>query len=224
MNSTVKVAGLAIGIIIFSVLFWVLLDMKEVEMFPGDKKEVRQCRDCGGDGDDGGGSCPSCGSSGELEAIIPGPNRGPWIYGGVYDLEKIRGAFVRPRSMYAAIPGAVKDAKVTITYQGSPKKRVFRKPMSKWPLLPIPNGYNVEKKTYKFTTTETGRFTLRLPPGYWKVEVLAPAFAPKEKYLNVPFLTRPVWLEVAHIERSPDDPMYNSETSRQFFIPVVPPK
>lgn len=157
----------------------------------GDKLEKRKCRQCGGTGKDEelgrdypqlGDRCPFCRGKGMVDVILPGPKRPTRIWGVAIDggkkidwiehphMEKVRGMptpFI-PQKKY---PGAIAGATVTfIPERGEP---------------------------VAIQSSETGRFSKRLPTGLYTVRARAFGYAELEGEIEVKPLTEPIWLERA---------------------------
>ncbi|MFQ5654686.1 MAG: hypothetical protein ACE5GW_08150 [Planctomycetota bacterium] len=102
-----------IGFVLFAVgipvFYYSLSYATKPTLHDGDRLEVRSCRQCGGTGEDGdpggvfpdgGGACPFCRGAGEVDVIVPGPNRPTRIWGATIAGDRI-GVF----DLYAIAPG-----------------------------------------------------------------------------------------------------------------------
>ncbi|MBI4584814.1 MAG: carboxypeptidase regulatory-like domain-containing protein [Planctomycetes bacterium] len=196
-----------LGIVILAsmvppVVYYSVRYIKEPVLYAGDKIETRTCRDCGGYGkiegmeEDNpmiGDRCPACGGKGTVQVIIPGPNRQTRIWGVVVDLEEAGEEllYTMPENLRytpvqtALMPdelrnvkGAIPNVKVTLVRDGG--------------------------EAFEITSSSTGRFSQRLPPGDYTVQVNVPGFDPFEEEFEVQPLTEPIWLEEANIIREPD--------------------
>ncbi|MBI5779412.1 MAG: carboxypeptidase regulatory-like domain-containing protein [Planctomycetes bacterium] len=147
------------------------------KLYEGDRKEERACRLCHGTPE----GCDACGYDGKVNVIVPGPNHRTTVYGEVFE-QNVRypsredgaiyddgQAFRTGGALQQATAGAIGDAKVVFT--GS-------------------SGERIEK-----ITPFTGKFSLKLLAGTYKVTVEKSGFQQYEKELVVPLATAEIWQE-----------------------------
>ncbi|MEK7309927.1 MAG: carboxypeptidase-like regulatory domain-containing protein, partial [Planctomycetota bacterium] len=182
------------------ILFYGIYQMtRGPELYKGDRLEERACRLClpapkafgaqAGQGSAKGlpvrertqTGCDACGYDGKVNVIIPSYNHQTTIYGEVFE-QAVRypsgeetenyddaPAFRPGAALQEATAGAIGDAQVVFTsYAG---KRV------------------------ELTTPFTGKFTLKLPAGTYKMTVEKPGFQRYEKDVEVPLATAELWQE-----------------------------
>ena len=161
----------------------------DAELYEGDELEERVCRYCEGSGKDeemalelpgGSDRCPACRGRGRVEVIIPGAHRPVRLRGLVLNASRVRGEPShalrlpwKPKHPFEKHPAALSDATVTLT---------------------PPTGDPIT-----FKTSEHGRFSTRLAPGTYRVEVRANRFTTIKDELTLKRLTAPIWREKAHI-------------------------
>ncbi|MEW6026938.1 MAG: carboxypeptidase-like regulatory domain-containing protein [Planctomycetota bacterium] len=160
------------------ILFYGIYQMTSgPKLYEGDRMEERACRLCRGS-DKG---CDACGYDGKVDVIIPGPNHQTTVYGEVFEKNvrhPARGgyydegyddapSFQPGRALQEATAGAIDNALVVFTSQ---------------------TGERTEK-----TTPFTGKFTIILPAGTYKVTVEKSGFQKWEKDLVIPLATAELW-------------------------------
>jgi hypothetical protein len=171
------------------------------DLYEGDLLETRDCRNCDGTGEDLGMAqdypelgtrCQFCRGKGRVQVIVPGPRRPTRVWGVVMeastinrDPEKIDVPVKLRRipnpllpDSTPAIRGAIPEATIRFHAEGG--------------------------EDFVIRTDRTGRFSQRLPPGSYSVEVSAPEFSTLTKEMEVAPLTEPIWLEKATLVRPAD--------------------
>lgn len=169
------------------------------DLYEGDVLEKRTCRECGGDGKQEpdpsfpmvGDRCVACRGKGEVEVIVPGPNRPTRIWGTVQVADKPRSEddlddFLPPaggRSQTLmtgfgarAVPGAI--GKVTVRF--------------------LTEAGAVAEE---IQSNSGGGFSQRLGPGKYKVVFRKEGYEPLETALEVPVMEGLIWLEKAETIR-----------------------
>jgi hypothetical protein len=156
----------------------------------GDRLERRVCRDCGGDGKNFGMEgpvppmlerCPACGGDGEVDVILPGPNRPTRIRGAVSDKGTLG-----PFATYDDVrPGGPRILERPVGTIGGAPIRFERHDGT---------VFDVEANPY-------GLFHTQLPPGSYRVKAAAPGFQPLAADFEVPVLTEEIWIDEAIIVR-----------------------
>ncbi len=175
-----------IAIVVFVYSYKYIFD---AELYEGDELEERVCRYCDGSGKDeqmalerpgGSDRCPACRGRGSVEVIIPGAHRPVRLRGLVLNASRVRGEPShalrlpwKPKHPFEKHPAALSDATVTLT------------PSTGDPI--------------KLKTSEHGRFSTRLAPGTYRVEVRADRFVTVKDKLTLRRLTAPIWREKARI-------------------------
>ncbi len=160
-----------------------------LDLYEGDEVEERECRYCGGTGRDEelalempghSGRCPACAGRGEVQVILPGPHRPVRFRGLVLDALKApeSSQFVRlpetQQSPFKKHPAAIAGATVTF--------------------IPVVVGDSIT-----LNTNGHGRFSARLIPGEYRVEVRAARRSALRDQFVVRPLVAPIWLEEAKI-------------------------
>lgn len=166
-------------------------------LYPGDQLEERGCRECGGSGDPGQYAeeipglrgCPACGGTGQVEVIIPGPNRPTRVRGTVrhwrqdeeqgFSLPDMYGGGLTGAShLMAPCPDGIAGAEVRFTRSGA--------------------------EDIVVETNRNGRFLALLPPGEYRVTTSAAGLPGDERELMIAPLTEEIWKTRATILDEPE--------------------
>ncbi len=203
-----RAVGVLILILLTIPIFWAGVTYAlRPRLYEGDELVERACRQCGGTGVDAervrdpevtDDRCVFCRGSGTVDVIVPGPNRPTRLWGVVVDRaavehpalfqpRNVRGSLVpssllpEPIRDLVEIDGTIAGADVTFTRD--------------------------DGEIFTVRTNSTGRFSIRLVPGTYRVEVRAPGFQPLRppRPLRIRPLTGEVWLERATLVQ-PVDP------------------
>ena len=170
-------------------------------LYEGDQLENRPCRECNGKGFDPtlaevgipapGGRCPACSGRGNVDIILPGPNRPTRVWGAV-----VSTAFFGGEDGAAALsPSAVR---------GNPLETAFLPDRAQLPGGIPGSSVAFEREgaqPIEVKVNSTGRFSQRLVSGAYKVKVSAPGYERVEGELVVKPLKDAIWLEKASILR-----------------------
>jgi hypothetical protein len=171
------------------VTLFLIYQVRTPVLHAGDRMEKRVCRECEGDGKprmeepvrEWFRNCPACGGDGEVDIIVPGPERPTHVRGAVADKGTLE-----PFATYADVrPGGY---------------RTLQKPSGTLAGTPI-RFERDDGKVFEIESNPYGLFHTQLPPGNYTVKISARGFQPLEADFEVPVLTEEIWLDEAIIIR-----------------------
>jgi hypothetical protein len=184
-----------------------------ITLYPGDVLEKRSCRWCAGTGKDEemarqipefGERCPACRGSGEVQVVVPGPERPTRVHGAV----RIR--FGDDDELYEApeeMPHAMNSRLLMPLRGGIAEAAVaFR-------------ALDANNQDIVLKTNGNGRYLAFLPPGAYRLFVQAQGYEPHEEEFEVPPLTEPIWFEHAQCLEEAESPA--DQASRYGIVHTV---
>jgi hypothetical protein len=177
--------------------FYTVRYFQKPDLYPGDRIEERQCRWCGGTGQDKemqaqapelGDVCRACSGHGQVDVIVPGPDRPTKIAGVVAD------------SQWDNPLATADDFRAPPEFGASAEEhRRKAHTLADCTIILRKSGGDETE----LTSNEFGFFNTKLAPGSYIIEAKADGYESIRGEFEVPPLTEPIWLERANILDEP---------------------
>lgn len=185
--------------IVYLVLRQSVAYLCERPLYPGDRIEKRTCRECGAkpvtQQFGAAVSCFACQGKGQLEVLVPGPERPTKVWGLVADWKAADStlSYKCPKHIRVGLGESFLLTSEEHTIQGGLTGALVT--------FEGPTG------TVSCKAGSSGRFNCNLSPGRHRVKVEAAGFRPIDTTIDIQPLRDPIWFERQRIlrERSSDE-------------------
>jgi hypothetical protein len=214
-----RLAGLCMLALMPLVFYQAYRYVSRPELYEGDVLAARSCRHCAGTGTSGdlpGGApgrppkCPFCRGKGEVQVILPGPNRPTRIWGGVVARDQVGREWLES-SAWAASRGVR-----ALGVQGLLAPGTSELPGSIGNALVVIE--DAQGATTVITADGSGRFSRRLPPGRYTISAEVEGHRAASVRLEIPEHREPIWLEHARLDEEPFPGRASGEITLLFVL------